>query len=117
MSIFSLVMLVTALLFLYFVIRGINKNKILFDQAAMWLALGILMVICALFPSIPGWFSRILGFQLTSNFVLFLAVILLMVLLFFQTIQISKQKEAIKDLIQEVSMVKKDIREDGDKRD
>ena len=75
------------------------------------------MVICALFPSIPGWFSRILGFQLTSNFVLFLAVILLMVLLFFQTIQISKQKEAIKDLIQEVSMVKKDIREDGDKRD
>ncbi|MCS4488037.1 DUF2304 domain-containing protein [Streptococcus sciuri] len=117
MSIFSLVILVTSLLFLYFVIRGINKNKILFEQAAMWLLLGFLMVFCALFPSIPEWFGNLLGFQLTSNFILFLAVIVLMVLLFLQTIQMSKQKEEIKDLIQEVSMVKKDVAEDGDKRD
>ena len=73
MSIFSLVMLVTALLFLYFVIRGINKNKILFDQAAMWLVLGILMVICALFPSIPTNFQLCPVFSgyFTDGFALF----------------------------------------------
>lgn len=106
MTIFSQVMLITALLFLYFVIRNINKNIMLIDQAAMWLVLGLLMLASALFPMVPARMAHMLGFQLTSNFILFLAVILLLVLLFLQTLQISKQKEDIKNLIQEISMVK-----------
>ncbi|MBF0818576.1 DUF2304 domain-containing protein [Streptococcus acidominimus] len=115
MTIFSLVMLITALLFLYFVIRKINKNIILIDQAAMWLVLGLLMLVSALFPIIPDWLARMLGFQLTSNFILFLAIIVLMVLQFLQTLQISKQKEDIKNLIQEISMLKKGLIESENK--
>lgn len=111
MSVLSIVMLLTALLFLYFVVRSINKNIILFEQAAMWLILGLVMVFCALFPAVPTWFGVLLGFQLTSNFILFLAVILLMVLVFLQTLQLSKQKEETKNLIQEISILKKEQEE------
>lgn len=111
MSVFSVVIFSVALSFLYFIIRNINKNKILFEQSAIWILIGLLMGTGAIFPKIPTIISQLLGFQVTSNFVLFVAVLLLMCLLFLQTIQISKQKEDIKNLVQEFSLLKKSISE------
>ena len=101
--IFNIVMIVTAIIFLYMVIRGINRNKILLENAFVWLLIGIGMLIFSIFPKVPAWLAIHLGFQVTSNFILFLAVICLLVLSF----QLSKLKNQMVHLVQEVSMNRK----------
>ncbi|MFQ7801397.1 MAG: DUF2304 family protein [Coprobacillus cateniformis] len=45
MSVLSIVMLVASIFFLYLVIRNINKNNILFEQAFMWIVISLVMII------------------------------------------------------------------------
>ncbi|MGM0215613.1 DUF2304 domain-containing protein [Enterococcus sp. AZ109] len=106
MNIFSIFMLITAVSFLYFIFRSINKNIFLFGNAIVWIAIGIVLVIFSLFGNIPAWLSEILGFQLTSNFLLFLAVIFLLVITFMQSLQLSKLENQLHIIIQELSIAK-----------
>ena len=45
MSILSIVMLIASVFFLYLVVRNINQNKILFEQAFMWIVISFVMII------------------------------------------------------------------------
>ena len=105
MSVLSIVMLVASIFFLYLVIRNINKNNILFEQAFMWIVISFFMIIISIFDVIPGYFARLLGFALTSNFLLSLAIFFLLVIAFLQTMTLSKQKE----LVQELSILKSHV--------
>lgn len=106
MNILSLAMLVIAILFLAFVIKHINKNKLLFEQAFLWIVIALLLIIFSIFSSIPNQLSQILGFSLTSNFLLSFAVFFLLAIAFLLSIQLSNQKEQTKTLIQELSILK-----------
>ena len=99
MSILSIVMLVASVLFLYFVFRNINQNNILFEQAFMWIIIGFVLIVISIFDWIPVSIAKLLGFELTSNFVMSLAI-------FFLLVIVSKQKEQIKQLVQELSIMK-----------
>lgn len=102
--IFNLVMIVVALIYLYFVVRSINKNTILLENAGVWLAIGIVMLLSALDDRLPAFVSKLLGFELTSNFIIFLAIFFLLLITFKQSIQLSEQKNQIINLIQEISL-------------
>ena len=54
MSVLSIVMLIASIFFLYLVIRNINKNNILFEQAFMWIVISLVMIVISVFDSIPG---------------------------------------------------------------
>lgn len=109
MDSFSLAMLTIAVLFLYLVIKNINKNKILFEQAFLWIIIALSLIVFSLFESIPNALADAIGFSLTSNFLLSFAVLFLLVTTFLLSIQLSNQKEQTKTLIQEVSMVKQQV--------
>ena len=79
MSVLSIVMLVASIFFLYLVIRNINKNNILFEQAFMWIVISLVMIVISIFDVIPVYFAGLLGFELTSNFLLSLAIFFLLV--------------------------------------
>jgi len=109
MSILSIVMLVASILFLYFVFRNINQNNILFEQAFMWIIIGFVLIAVSI--------AKLLGFELTSNFVMSLAIFFLLVIVFLHTISISKQKEQIKQLVQELSIMKQRMSKLESKKD
>ena len=109
MSVLSIVMLVASIFFLYLVIRNINKNNILFEQAFMWIVISLVMIVISVFDSIPGYFAKLLGFELTSNFLLSSYYFFLLVIGFLQTMTLSKQKEQIKHLVQELSILKSQV--------
>ena len=109
MSVLSIVMLVASIFFLYLVIRNINKNNILFEQAFMWIVISLVMIVISVFDSIPGYFAKLLGFELTSNFLLSLTIFFLLFIGCLQTMTLSKQKEQIKHLVQELSILKSQV--------
>ena len=117
MSVLSIVMLVASIFFLYLVIRNINKNNILFEQAFMWIVISLVMIIISIFDVIPVYFAGLLGFELTSNFLLSLAIFFLLVIAFLQTLTVSMQKEQIKLLVQVLSFLNSHIEEKYEKNE
>ncbi|MGU8073296.1 DUF2304 domain-containing protein [Streptococcus suis] len=111
MTVQSLAMLLASIGFLYYIFRNINKNKILFEHAFMWIVIGFGLIVFALFDVIPIKLAYLFGFGLTSNFLLSVAIFVLLVIGFLHSMALSQQKQQIKNLIQEVSMAKKRIAE------
>ena len=114
MPILSLVMVFVSLTFLYFICRTINKNKILFEHAFLWLIVGVCLFLCSIFVAIPTWIAQTLGFGLVSNFLLTSSIFFLLVNSFLHSLALSRQKEDIKNLVQEVSILKKKVAERGE---
>lgn len=111
MPVQSIVMFLAALGFLYLIIRNMNKNAISFDQAFLWLLVGGVLLLISIFRYVPVWFAQLLGFELTSNFLLSLAVFFLLLIAFLNSLIVSQQKEDIKRLVQELSITQKKLRE------
>ena len=40
----------------------------------MWIVISLVMIVISVFDSIPGYFAKLLGFELTSNFLLSLTI-------------------------------------------
>ena len=87
-----------------FVIKKIQKHGLNIDDAIVWILWSIVLLIVSVFPSIPTWISKELGFMSTSNFIFCLFIFFLYIMLFNQTTQISKLKEKQKELIQKLSI-------------
>lgn len=95
---------IASVLTFIFVIKKIQKHGLNIDDAIVWILWSIILLIVSVFPSIPTWISRKLGFMSTSNFIFCLFIFFLYIMLFNQTTQISKLKEKQKDLIQKLSI-------------
>ena len=87
-----------------FVIKKIQKHGLNIDDAIVWILWSIVLLIVSVFPSIPTWISKELGFMSKSNFIFCLFIFFLYIMLFNQTTQISKLKEKQKELIQKLSI-------------
>ena len=110
----QLVFIFASLITFVFVIKKIQKHGLNIDDAIMWILWSILLLIISVFPQIPTWISKQLGFMSTSNFIFCVFIFFLYIMLFTQTAQISKLKEKQKDLIQKLSIKEYDERRNGD---
>lgn len=100
---------VIALLFVFCIITHfVKKNRITVRYSIVWyLALTVLLVF-SVFPELLGWLTSLVGMQLSSNFLFVLVIAFLFFICISLTIIVSEQKEQIRKLIQEVSIIKKD---------
>lgn len=107
----SVVMILFSILFLMYVVRSINRNVFLLKNAILWLFLSFALVVFAVLPGIPEFVSKLLGFETASNFLLFFAVIILLGMELKNSMTNSKQQTQIKNLIQELSILKSERKE------
>lgn len=95
------------ILFIILVIHKIKIKKISMRYAVLWILISIVLIVCAAIPQIIIWISKQLGFKAASNMIFLLGFFAISYLLFSITLTMSKQKEYIKELIQEVSILKR----------
>lgn len=87
-----------------FIIRKIQKNHLNIEQAISWILWSIALLIVSIFPDIAAFLARMLGFISTSNFIFSMFIFFLYIMLFSQTITISKMKERELEMIQKLSI-------------
>lgn len=109
----SLLLLLVFQLFL--IIRTVKKKRLTMKYASFWILLIILMTIIVIFPEIVFKVSKLAGFEEPSNMVFLLGFFFLFYVSFIITTSISVQNEKIKLLIQEISMLKESVNENGKK--
>ena len=89
-------------------LRLLSKEKISIKYSLVWLASSFLIFLVGVFPNFVGFFTNLIGFKTTSNLVIGIILSLLLLITLFLTVIINDQKNKIKLLIQEISMLKKE---------
>ena len=112
LTIFLIVLLMFQLLL---IIKTVKNKKFSMKYASFWIFLIMLMATVVLFPKIVFMLSKMLGFEKTSNMIFLLGFFFLFYIIFILTTNISIQNEKIKLLIQEISILKERIEQNGKK--
>ena len=87
----------------------LKKGRIPEKYALLWYIFAIIILVVSFFPGIFSTLAKILGFQLLSNMVLVLLIGILFLLTMSLTIMIAGQKKKTTLLIQELSLLKKEL--------
>lgn len=99
-------MIAVALLAVYIIVHNVNRKKLRIQYSFVWLLIALSMLGAALFPGAVSWLCGVLGLETPSNLIYLVAILVLMLISFFQTMLLSRQADQIERLIQIVSIEK-----------
>ena len=101
-----------SLIIIFIVLYFVRKNKIIVKYSFIWLFSGSFLLILILFPRILNFLTNLIGIQVASNMIFSLILALLIFITISLTIIVSSQTKKIRLLIQELSMLKSEIKKD-----
>lgn len=107
LQMFLIVLLIVQIIL---IIRTLKKKKMAMKYASVWILIILLMFIVTIFPNLIFVVSDFFGFETTSNMVFLLGFFFLFYMCFIQTLSLSKQKQEIVTLVQEISILKEEIK-------
>lgn len=102
-------LIVAAILLLIFIAFSLKKNHLAVKYSMMWLTLPVVFVLMVIFSEPLYGLANFLGFELLSNFVFVVILGLCLLLSFGLTLIVSKQRKEITRLVQEISIIKKEL--------
>ncbi|MCR5631501.1 MAG: DUF2304 domain-containing protein [Atopobiaceae bacterium] len=105
-------LLLGALFALGIVINSVRKSKIRISDSVFWVISATLLLLFAIIPQIPFFFSRLFGFVSTSNFVLVVVIALMLIKLFHQSCSISRLTYKVESLSATIALQDKDLRDE-----
>lgn len=93
-------------LIIFFILYLVKKGRISVKYSLVWIMPCIILIIFTLVPGFMVFVSNKLGFQTASNMILTLLICFLMSISIALTTIVTNQKDKIRLLIQEVSILK-----------
>ena len=110
--VFRLILIAASFLTTYYILKRIRQSKLQIEYAIFWLVFAGILVVFSLFPELIALFTRMMGMQLPVNFIFLFFIFVLMLKLFFMTIELSALENKVKDLTQEIALLEKERTED-----
>lgn len=113
----SLIVFLCILVFLFLILifSTIRKKQMLLKYSLLWIIFSILMLLSVLMPGAVEKISSFLGFEVASNMVFLVGLILLLLITFALTSIISGQRLKTVTLTQEMGIIDKKVREIDEK--
>ncbi len=87
----------------------LKKGRISEKYAILWYSVSLILLLVAIFPNIFIVISKKLGFDVMSSLIIGIFIGILLLLVMAQTVMIAGQKKKTILLIQEVSLLKKEL--------
>ena len=103
---------VLILLFIFYVLHLVRTDKVSLKDTISWLVISVVIVPSVWFPNLLEIITHFLGFQVSSNLVLFISVCVLVFLNFSLTKTGSQQQKQIRRLTQRLALLDKKYEED-----
>ncbi len=113
----TIVVIVISLCFLLFAVWQVKHGKLLLRYSLIWLFLGGLLLVVALWPTPAFELSSILGFNVGSNFIFLIAVFFLLLIALSHAQAISKQTIQARKLTQRLAILEKCRRDEAAAKD
>lgn len=102
-------LIVLLLLSIVLIVRRLKHQNISIRYGVLWILLIFLLIISVAFSKVYFILSDFLGFEKPSNMIFLLGFFLLFYLIFILLTSISKLNDKVKNLVQEVSILKQKV--------
>lgn len=89
----------------------IRKQKIELKYTLLWLLLSFISILLSIFPKITYKMSQILGIETPVNTLFLIGIIGSLLIIFSLTVALSRNSSRIKDLTQELGILKEELLE------
>lgn len=117
MSLSLTITLIAVSLFLIILTTHIlKKGRIPEKYSLLWYFFALLILLVAVFPNLFGFISTKLGFQAMSNLIIGVLIAILLLLTMALTVMIAGQKKKTTLLIQELSILKQEVKSNERKK-
>lgn len=95
-----------SLVFLVVTVELIRRQKIAEKYSLLWLALGLVMISCSVFPGLLEGIARSVGIYYAPSLLFLIGLIFSLTFIMHLTIVISRLQRQLTRLIQEVALLK-----------
>lgn len=110
-----ILLVISAILMLAFMLKRIRQAKLKIEYTIFWIAFSTILVLMGIFPKVFYWISGVIGFQSPISMVFLVIIFVLIIKMFFMTIQISQLENKIDALAQQIAIDRKiDLDEKGE---
>ena len=106
----KLVAIAFLLLIIFLIIYLVKKEKISIKYSLVWILPCLFLMIFTLVPGLLNTVTMTLGFQTGSNMIFALLIGFLMIITISLTVIVSHQKDTIRLLVQELSILKEKVK-------
>ncbi|MCB7194724.1 DUF2304 domain-containing protein [[Clostridium] scindens] len=108
-----ILLIVSAVLLLIFMLKRIRYAKLKIEYAVFWIAFAAVLVIMGVFPQLCYIISDFIGFQSPISMVFLIIIFVMIVKMFFMTLNISNLENKVDNLTQQIAI---DRKQDKDER-
>lgn len=105
-------LIIFSICWIFILYKCVRKSKISIRYSLIWFFMSLALLIVGVIPDVLNFLAKTLGFLTISNLVIGIILSLLMLITLVLTMIVTNQKTQIKILIQEVSILKKDIKDE-----
>ena len=114
MSVLLRILLIAgAIIMMAFMLKRIRYAKLKIEYSIFWMGFSSILVLMGIFPELLYVISGKIGFQSPISMVYLIIIFVLIIKLFFTTIQISQLENKIDCLTQQIAKKKKKNEEDN----
>lgn len=96
-----------------YIIKRIRQSKLQIEYTLFWLFLCVMLIILSVFPEFVYKGTQLLGMMSPINMVFIVMIFLLLLKVFFMTLELSQLENKVKELVQKIALDEKE-RLDGD---
>ena len=110
-TVFRIILLVCVLIYLLVILALMRRGRMSLKYSLIWFLSGVIMLICAIFPQVIRFFTRLMGIYSDTNAVFFIGVCFLILIVLSLTSIASGQSERIRTLVQTQAILEKRVRD------
>ena len=111
----TLLIVASSLLLIIVATYFLRKGRIPEKYALLWYAMSLVLLLVSIFPSFFSFIARKLGFSPMSTFIIGLFILIILLLIMALTIMMAGQKKKTTMLIQELSILKAEVKNEKNK--
>ncbi len=104
--------LLFVIIMLIIIISIVKRGRISIKYSLVWFFSIFLIFLATIIPNFMQFIANLIGFQTMSNMILTILIVMLIFICISLTIIVSGQKDKIRLLIQEVSILKKKVEDE-----
>lgn len=103
--------IVIAIVLILYIYHNIRKNTLSQDESILWMIGAIVILILGIWPNIVVWLAKLVGIEYPPSLLFLITSVFMVLFLFRNSQQISVLKEKNKELIQNLALLEKRVRD------
>ena len=110
-ALLRILLIISAVLMMIFMLSKIRLAKMKIEYTVFWIGFSAILIIMGVFPGVFYLISEFIGFQSPISMVYLIIIFVLILKMFFMTIQISQLENKVDSLTQHIAIDRKEDKE------